>query len=50
VARPVEPDSGTTEKIVLAPVWIFLGVTVVLGIAMPAPLVGWFTSIAAALR
>jgi len=45
------PDRGPApSSLVLIPVWGHLGIVVLLGLAMPAPLAAWMTAMAQALR
>jgi hydrogenase-4 component F len=44
------PDRGTRLGMrVLAPAWLHLGIAAMLGLAMPAPVVAWFTAMAGGL-
>ncbi len=45
------PDRGKAPAAwLLAPVWLHLGIVVLLGLAMPGPMVAWMTAIARAVR
>jgi hydrogenase-4 component F len=48
---PATPDKGPARgPLVLLPVWLHLALVAVLGFAMPATLVAWFTTVAGSLR
>lgn len=48
---PPTPDRGIGfDTILLAPVWMHLGLVVLLGLAMPGPMVVWMTAIAQAAK
>jgi hydrogenase-4 component F len=45
------PDRGPAPTVAaLAPAWLALALVLLLGLAMPAPLVAWFAAIAGAVR
>ena len=45
------PDRGAAPSaLMLAPVWLHLGIVVVLGLAMPAPMLAWMTAMASAVK
>ncbi len=47
---PPTPDGGIRLPVhVLAPAWLHLALAAMLGLAMPAPLVAWFTALAGGL-
>ena len=45
-----KPRDGAADRGAVAPAWVLLAVAAVLGIAMPAPVVGWFSAVAAELQ
>lgn len=48
---PATPDRGhAPNTLLLAPVWVHLGLVVLLGLAMPAPIFAWMTAIARAAQ
>lgn len=48
---PPSPDRGPAPTgLMLAPVWLHLGIVVVLGLAMPASMLGWMTAMAGAIK
>jgi hydrogenase-4 component F len=48
--RRSPPNTLAPDALALAPVWLQLAIVLLLGLAMPGPVVAWFTAIAGAAR
>jgi hydrogenase-4 component F len=48
--RGLAPGALAPNALALAPVWLQLAIVLLLGLAMPGPVVAWFTAIAGAAR